>query len=498
MVYISTLDHKTYNQYDINFSSKTISYEIEKLMFPSYSRHIKCIVDSYDVMLQNGKWASDSDHQNFNSQFPIISKYNNFNFSSQNNFPIIYDLNLTQTMSVPTKLLYSESNSKNNTIPSNPLYPIAVRYISSNGYYFIERPPFQLEIDLNITSISNYGKPHFTKIWIPWTLSVFNPQNPSSLSIYFSHSSLTSEDSQYVPCFLPNSHAPGNICFGPTLMSPEFQLSNISSSDIKYLYSLFFNEYLNGGWNLDLTPNILPHITNIYNLSKSDPKKYPMMDAYANPSQDKIKQKCSTLSSKTISRILSEAFLSYTSKDVFRYMFLTMSTFTLQETLDFYNELTTTSSGTHRLFSFKNILERFNKESPHSFYNTYRNSRSLISSHFIRYDSQNSTSYVNYTPIIDSSIIVIGAAQSLKKYGQSYETFRDRLFNKIFSAKNYHDILSYIKSNILSKDYSYSENLIFIYSMDDNSISHVETPLSSQDFYVEFLQNYFSQQIVTL
>jgi hypothetical protein len=276
--------------------------------------------------------------------------------------------------------------------PKDPqhLYPIAVRYISSDGIYYIERPPFQVEVDSNFSRKSSTSFPPL-KIWIPWTILVFNPKDPTTYYFYFSHKSLSSMKDMYFPSFLPNIYDDGRICMGSSASRIPTDIDSIKN--IKLIYSNIINEYMSGGWNTDLSPK-----HNLYlsvNLSKLTEDKYPTLYAFNNPTFQYLKTHYPKMRDSTIAKLINqETHSRYRNQyfHSFKYYFFMMNTFDLQTTLNFYSELSdyVASSNYHYHHkSFESIVEKIdNGYSIHNPYTTMNNITSSLSRYLL---SQNSS-----------------------------------------------------------------------------------------------------------
>jgi hypothetical protein len=94
--------------------------------------------------------------------------------------------------------IIEEANKGLQSSLSSETYPIATRYIDSYGTYYIERPPFQANVDYKMGGAHSRTKRKLTNtmVWIPWTIFVFNPKTQKS-AMYFSHKSLTNMDDVY-------------------------------------------------------------------------------------------------------------------------------------------------------------------------------------------------------------------------------------------------------------------------------------------------------------
>ena len=253
------------------------------------------------------------------------------------NEPLLVTGDIRSIFHADTVSLVKAKNEILSSKAADDIYPIAVRYIDNKNNYYIERPPFQVTVDLS-TNRSRRNNRKTTlpyKIWIPWTITIFNPNSFNDVRIFFSDKSLSSFDDLYINCLLPNTYNDSRICFGNSLSG--IPLEGTDSKDIRYLYSLIFNEYMNGGWNLDLAPNI--HNYNYFLIKNKDNiSQFPMIAKFMNPDKDLIKKLYPKMTALQIERIDSDMMLS-SYVNIFRYFFTQLSTFSLEETLAFYSEL---------------------------------------------------------------------------------------------------------------------------------------------------------------
>lgn len=248
--------------------------------------------------------------------------------------PLMFFMKFETSFAYDTKDLFIASNKKN--IPNKDLqvYPIAVRYIDDLNTFYIERPPFKKEISFNIRKNHSIK----TNIWIPWTLTVLNnsSEHIQSSRLYFKDSCLNNETDKYVPAFTPNIYQDGRICFSNSLNSYE-ELN--SDSEIRLKYNIIFNEYMNGGWNVDLLPAFKP-LYSAFATNNKRFKNYSMIDKFFNISKEEIHDSNPHLNIKTIESIFTDSddYHVY-SKRIFSSFFLRMSVFSLEETLLFYEQV---------------------------------------------------------------------------------------------------------------------------------------------------------------
>ena len=67
--------------------------------------------------------------------------------NTRNIIPSVFNLFIDNSYQVPTRYIDHERSIKSTTFNPNSLYPIAVRYVSNDNVYVIERPPFRLSVD---------------------------------------------------------------------------------------------------------------------------------------------------------------------------------------------------------------------------------------------------------------------------------------------------------------------------------------------------------------
>jgi len=248
--------------------------------------------------------------------------------------PLMFFMKFDSSYSHSTKDLYTVSNKK--SIPNTDLqiYPIAVRYIDDLNTYYIERPPFKKEISFNIKK----NRAIKTSIWIPWTLTALSasPDYISHTRLYFSNSCLNNELDKYVPAFTPNIYQDGRICFSNSLESYNDLYSN---SEIRLKYNIIFNEYMNGGWNVDLSPIFKP-LCNAFDSKNKLFKNFPILDKFFNISSKEISDANPDLNIKTIDSAFAYSDDYYVqSRRMYTLFFLRLSTLSLEETLSFYQQV---------------------------------------------------------------------------------------------------------------------------------------------------------------
>jgi len=292
----------------------------------------------------------------------ILSKASHINLTK---LPLFFSVELTHGYSYDYQDVITQSLNYNNSFAFNDstdINPTSLRYFSSNGTIYVERPPFKAIVNYKPVRASGTTK-HIEsyEIWVPWTLtristSEYHHLSDRSFRIYFSSSPLTdTSDDQYVPCMFPNSYTDGTICFSNSLQEiPDFE-----SQSIRYIYSMMINEYISGGWNLDLG---LPVLQNSV-LNPSDTYK-----EYCRPTYNSLLARFPDLTDSKIATLKSQS-LSSSGSAHSKYFFKMMSSFNLEETLDFYSSFERMSfdkiNSTNQSLSFSNDITGYIRSRNH-------------------------------------------------------------------------------------------------------------------------------------
>ena len=187
---------------------------------------------------------------------------NRYNSSILNNelksvFPLLSHISYKVT---PVSSFF-ENLKKKNLVQYDKSYfetfaPIAVRYTNGTNLWLIERPPFQANITYR-PSGSSYvtGKEQSYSIWMPWTVMLIDMQPEKSFYdsyLFFNDGPINSLDDVAIPCFFPNMYGDGRMCLNQTSVMLQQHLANTNSFDISTIYNFLINDYMSGGWNLDL------------------------------------------------------------------------------------------------------------------------------------------------------------------------------------------------------------------------------------------------------
>lgn len=210
-----------------------------------------------------------------------------------------FDISYIHESDIATASLYKAKNKQSKDAYKDFLYPMAIRYISKENTYVIERPPFQLEVDFRLgTAHSSNPKMHPITMWAPWTVLVFNAKNLSEgdfsdVKLFFNDGPINSLEDFMLPCFYPNTYGDSRICFSSSLndFNDVLDISLFDNGNIGYIYNYIFNNYMMGGWNSDLDPNAFSIIEYIFQSSDvqfaaNARKRFPTVSLLRNPIQN--------------------------------------------------------------------------------------------------------------------------------------------------------------------------------------------------------------------
>lgn len=188
--------------------------------------------------------------------------YNSYlsTYKLQNLFPKLFDLQYT----LKSTDFYLQHMRTKFEVPIDrntfkQTYPIAVRYTNGTNLWLIERPPFQASITYRPSgsgyNIRNEGKSKEYNIWMPWTVMLINMDPKSSFYetfLFFNDGPIQSLDEKAIPCFFPNMYHDGRMCLNQTGIMLQQHLSETNTFDVNTVYNFILNDYMSGGWNLDL------------------------------------------------------------------------------------------------------------------------------------------------------------------------------------------------------------------------------------------------------
>lgn len=212
----------------------------DKLEDPYYVSSVNFVDTRYlhTLKINNPVWHND----NYTFQYIRVSLNHFFNV-------------------LKTKYSYSSIQNNNSLEDLLKTNPIATRYISGNGLFIVERPPFRNTVRFTPTKAA-YSKNSTNfiekEVWIPWQVYVVNVdiiQSKFDFRIFFNDKPLSSmDDIVYMP-WLPNLFGNSGVCWGDDVgsISQEF-LSYGSSISNRKIFDAFCSRYWNGGWNTDILP----------------------------------------------------------------------------------------------------------------------------------------------------------------------------------------------------------------------------------------------------
>jgi hypothetical protein len=381
--------------------------------------------------------------------------------------PTLLTVDVSSIFSGKTEsVVYAHKQTVYPKVDSN-LLPIATRYITSEGYYFVERPPFQVDIDLYVTKnrySDNRRKMNPYKIWIPWTLTIFNPNDLSDVKIMFSHKPLSSMEDVYSPSFLPNAYMDGRICFASSLS--DISVENIDKKDIRYIYSMIFNEYMNGGWNLDLTPNVLRFFQYVPSF-----ENFPALCKFLSPDKVLLRKTYPKMTTRQLENF-NFSTASRSTLSVFNYFFTQLSMLSLEETLEFYKEISefpTNSRYGKCTYTFQDFLDTIKKNPKTAFVASYENFSSTVQDILIQNSNLDESFFLYQSfPVIVYNIDSTNLNSS----------FRLKYY---FDLSSLHEILEHYVNNT-------SKNIVYLLDYATKQFSIVDIQNTISNDYYDFIK----------
>ena len=276
--------------------------------------------------------------------------------------PSVFNLFVDINYQVPTRYVNHDRSLKSSNSNIDNLYPIAVRYISDQNVYVIERPPFKIPIDFkNARAAYDAPKVEPVEIWIPWTVMIFPLNQIASgdsnyLKLYFNDGPIQSLSDCVLPVYLPNAYGDGRICWSNSFSNllSQLNVSGPSTIDINYLYSSILNDYLMGGWNTDLGfnyRNIQYRDNSEFNRLLSS-GNFPMLSSFVDTSKSNpelaqnvrnvLQEKFHFTKRRSLACIDGSIIKDKNShsgpKDIYLKLFAFMSSISLSDTLKFVSE----------------------------------------------------------------------------------------------------------------------------------------------------------------
>lgn len=355
------LDQDNYRQYSMSISDVSMHslWDHLRVLYPD----IECYSTFKDY---NAYVSNDHDtHPSINTTTTLPNE--RVGALSRIRVDLTYTNSVQRISEYRNKLYDPEAHLEKTT---NPL-PIAVRYINDDGDHYVEHYPFQAQV----TFSDQRRKPYITeaqqiKIWIPWTMMRINLQNSSYQYMYAAGRSLMSMDDHYFVSPFPNTYPEGNICWSNSLiayenMTYDYNLNGYNI-DLKTFYSIAFNEYFSGGWNTDLSLLLVNTLDSQYHLFYKHFDQLPMIKTMMHPTTEYIQEHLPRLSAAR-RRMMSQGLQAQMNSRLksTAYILYMMSTFTLEETLQFWNEIISLkdkfNSTTYSIKSFDELVAKDNQ-----------------------------------------------------------------------------------------------------------------------------------------
>lgn len=335
--------------------------------FPFISNIDSSIYDRINYTVTPNNFLIDSIQKDLN----LTQEHaENISHITLNKIPLLYTFTSNASFSYKIEDVQQQISSArllNSFSSSTNILPYFVRYVDQQNNIYIETPPFKINVDFKLGSASDKAKKiEPLEIWVPWCLTKLQLSGNNSVlnraSIYFSDTPLSfDEDARYIPCYLPNTYTDGSICFSNSLSTMPIE----SYQGIRYLYSLILNEYMSGGWNLDLELSIRFYS---YSLANNDVDN-TIFKEYCYPNKYSLKKRFPEFSDSKIQSLLKPSSNPLHRANYSKYFFYMLSSFTLEETLSFVKSLK--SSSYHNCTTFSKMIGKSedNNISNHSYFN---------------------------------------------------------------------------------------------------------------------------------
>ena len=391
----------------------------------------------------------------------------------------LFEMSYIHESDIPTDSFYSIKNKRSKDTYKDFVYPMAIRYISKENTYVIERPPFQFEVDFRLgTASSGSAKMHPVTMWAPWTVMVFNANSLafgdfSGVKLYFNDGPINSLDDIVVPCFYPNSYGDARICFSGSLndFNDVLDISLFDNGNIGYIYNYIFNNYMMGGWNTDLDAQMVSLLDNAVfaNLGEQAHQDYPTVSLLRNPIRDinfyksifaKYPRSFTGKYKRYFENTFSFSRTNISKEKMFARNFIIYSMFTLEQKLSLISEMKkirelyiSRGSSVYHLpqKSISDIIDSFSEETK-SKSNSNFSVKSLYRNKDINFDYK----YKSYKVHIYLTHL---SDQFVSSYG------RHHVLDQIISLENFQKINKIILDNINNED----PQIAFIYNFEDHT-----------------------------
>lgn len=391
----------------------------------------------------------------------------------------LFEMTYIHESDISTDSFYSLKNKRSKDTYKDFVYPMAIRYISKENTYVIERPPFQFEVDFRLgTASSGSAKMHPVTMWAPWTVMVFNANSLafgdfSGVKLYFNDGPINSLDDILVPCFYPNSYSDARICFSGSLndFNDVLDISLFDNGNIGYIYNYIFNNYMMGGWNTDLDAQMLSLLDNVSILSSEVEacKEYPTISLFRNPIQDtnfyksifaKYPRSFTGKYKRYFENTFSFSRTNISKEKMFARNFIIYSMFTLEQKLSLISEM----KKIRELYILRGSSHvHLPQKSINTIINTFsEESKSKSTSNF-SIKSLYRNKDINFDYKYKSSKFHIYITNLSPGFISSYS--RHHVLDQIISLENFQKINKIILDNINSQD----SQIAFIYNFKDHT-----------------------------
>lgn len=442
---------------------------------------------------------------------------------SRDDIPILLKGGLTKSGEVPVSQLNAQYRKALHFSIPDSFYPIATRYISSSGYYVIERPPTQIAIDYKIGGAYSQTNKRLEglQIWIPWTIFIFNPFNPNQYRFYFSSKSLSSMEDNYITPYLPNTYASGDICFSNSLNKlPQDSLPD--PHNISLMYSIIYNDYFSGGWNSDLNNPwsvLFNQLQSRYFINQENidqfKENYPTLAALFFPSKESLGsllrhsyyRNIYNFSNQTDYPYYKSIYHDLDSKRFHHVILTVLSSFDLPQILQLVDEAIVIS---HEIYS----KQKSTSSSLRSL-GYYCENFAKISSTI----DQSTQDYHSYTDLfqisLEKSMQIVSSQPNVNQYiSEFYEynflltnidysefgyvnhnfakgTYANAYVNRYLSSdlqrSLFETVINNINSNIHTKD------TVYILDCANKLVTFINPDVPIDDFYKSYIYNFFDQ-----
>jgi hypothetical protein len=164
--------------------------------------------------------------------------------------------------SIAKNFIYSDIKNDNSLEDLLRINPIAVRYFTSDGIFFIERPPFKATLrfhPIKASGVTTKTTLIEKEVWIPWQVYIVNYDielGKFIFKIYFHHKPIDSLDNNLSIAWLPNLFGDGGVCWGQDNNIIKEEVLQNKTKTNKNIFDIICSQYWQGGWNADILPSL--------------------------------------------------------------------------------------------------------------------------------------------------------------------------------------------------------------------------------------------------